>query len=280
MSFGSVLLDVPQGQCLRLQSPTLPGAELSATEDLVLQACDHSMGAARAKIAGLIDMIKKPWRCVMQILKKLSWLSCLVLVLGVMTNEAFAQRGGRGSLTRTRFELATLPEVQAELKLSDEQKKIATDLLAKQREKLQAIPRGGDFQAMRAEFLKINSELEAEFTPKLDETQQARMNGLLAQVNGAVSLLDPAIAGAIEVTDEQLAKLKSVNDANRAARREAFQSFQNLSDEGRQEAIKMMTEKENKALLAVLSDDQKKKYEELKGAELKIDQSPLRQGRG
>ena len=41
-----------------------------------------------------------------------------------------------------------------------------------------------------------------------------------------------------------------------------------------------LTERQNKALLATLSEDQQKKYEELKGEALTIDQAPLRQGRG
>ncbi len=32
---------------------------------------------------------------------------------------------------------------------------------------------------------KLNAEFDTEFLAKLDEAQQTRMNGLLAQVNGA-----------------------------------------------------------------------------------------------
>ncbi len=82
-------------------------------------------------------------RSVMQILKQLSWLVCSMIIVTSMTNEAFAQRGGgRGPQTRTRYELATLPEVQGDLKLNDEQKKLATDLLAKQREKTTVVRSG------------------------------------------------------------------------------------------------------------------------------------------
>ncbi len=62
------------------------------------------------------------------------------LVAVAATADVFAQSGNGGGLfrlvniPRTRYELATLPEVQAELKLNDAQKKLATDLLAKQRE--------------------------------------------------------------------------------------------------------------------------------------------------
>lgn len=201
---------------------------------------------------------------------------CLVSML---SSVSLAQRGGfggRGAQTRARYELATLPEVQAELKLTDEQKKLAADLLAKQREKRQSFGQGGDFQAMRTEMAKMNTEFDAEFTGKLDDTQKARMHGLIAQVNGAAALLDAAISKALQINDEQTKKLKAVNEANMAARREAMSGLQDSTPEQRQEAMTKLAEKENKSLLAEITEDQKKKFEELKGAALTIDQSPLR----
>ena len=184
--------------------------------------------------------------------------------------------GGRGPQTRARYELATLTEVQAELKLNDEQKKIAKDLLAKQREKRQSFTQGGDFQAMRAEIAKMNVEFDAEFMAKLDEKQNARMHGLIAQVNGAAALMDPAIAKALGVTDEQMKKLKATNDANIAARREAMAGLQDMTPEQRAEAMTKLADKESKLLFADAGDELKKKLEDLKGTALTIDQAPLR----
>jgi hypothetical protein len=146
----------------------------------------------------------------MQMQKKLCWLIGAIILFSAMSDESFAQRGGgRGPQTRTRFELATLPEVQGDLKLSDQQKSLATELLTKQREKRQSFGQGGDFQAIRAEITKLNIELDAQYMAALDKSQQDRMNGLLAQVNGPVSLLDATIAGVMGITEEQMAKLNS-----------------------------------------------------------------------
>ena len=214
---------------------------------------------------------------------------CGLAVCASTANIAFAQRGGggggRGITARARFELATLPEVQADLKLNDEAKKLATELLAKQREKRAAAFGGGGGggagggAAMQAEMAKMNAEFDAQLTAKLDATQNTRLNGLLAQVNGPSAMLDPEIAKSLKLSDEQLGKLKSVNDENRAARREAMTGFQDKSQEERTAAIAKLTEKENTALLAAVSEDLKKKFEELKGTALKIDQSPLRMPR-
>ena len=209
---------------------------------------------------------------------------CGLVAVAATADVAFAQSGGRG-MPMTRYELATLPEVQAELKLNDAQKKLATDLLAKQREKRAAAGGpgggggGGDFAAMQAEMAKMNAEFDAELLAKLDDTQKSRMHGLLAQANGAAALLDAAIAKAMQLGEEQVAKLKSVNDANRAARREAMAGLQDMSQEERQAAMAKLTEKENATLLATMSDEQKKKFDSLKGAELKMDFAPLRPAR-
>ena len=227
----------------------------------------------------------------MSLAKHLSLAFCGLIVCATTAGVTHAQRGGgggRGGLggqqTRTRFELATLPEVQADLKLNDEQKTLAADQLAKQREKRAALaPAGGGgggggagFAAMQAEITKMNTELDAAFVAKLDDAQKSRMHGLIAQVNGAAALLDPDIAKALDVNEEQLGKLKSANDANRTARREAMQGFQDMSPEQRTEAIAKLTASESKSLMGLMTEAQVKKLEALKGAALTIDQTPLR----
>ncbi len=209
---------------------------------------------------------------------------CGLVTVSMFANDAMAQRGGgRGQATRARYALATLPEVQTELKMNDEQKKLATELLAKQREKMASFGGGGgggDFAAMQAEMAKLNTELDGQLESKLDDAQKKRLNGLLAQVNGAAALLDASIAKAMQLNEEQIGKLKAANESNRSARREAMAGFQDMSQEERQAAMTKLTEKENGALLATLTEEQKKKFEELKGTPLKIDQTPLRGGRG
>lgn len=52
-----------------------------------------------------------------------------------------------------------------------------------------------------------------------------------------------------------------------------------MSQEFRQAAMTKLTDKENAALLATLSDEQKKKFDGLKGVELKMDFTSLRPAR-
>gem|GEM_PF-1968679 len=234
-------------------------------------------------------------RLMMYLSRNISLAICGLVAVAATADVAFAQSGGGGggrlvNMPRTRYELATLPEVQAELKLNDAQKKLATDLLAKQREKRAAENRqfaaagglrggggggGVDIAALQAEMAKMNAEADAELIAKLDNTQKSRMNGLIAQADGAVALLDAVIAKTMQLGEEQVAKLKSVNDANRAARPDWMLGLQGMSQEERQAAGAKLIEKENATLLAIISEEQKKKFDSLKGAELKMDFAPL-----
>ncbi len=195
--------------------------------------------------------------------------------------------GGRGQQTRTRFELATLPEVQADLKLTDEQKKLASDQLAKLREKqASAAPGGGGgggggaaIQAARAEMTKMGIELDATFVAKLNDSQNSRMNGLIAQVNGAAALMDSAIAKELAISEEQSGKLKSASEANQIARRELMQEMQGKSPEEMTPAMTKLTADQTKSLMGLLTEAQVKKFETMKGAALTIDMAPLRPAR-
>ena len=126
---------------------------------------------------------------------------------------------------------------------------------------------------------KMNTEMDAVFVEKLNVVQKTRMNGLIAQVNGGAAVLDPAIAKAMELSTELIGKLKSVNDSNQTARREAQQGFGDMSPEQRTEANAKLTVSENKSIMALLSEAQVKKLESIKGAALTIDQTPLRPAR-
>ena len=240
-------------------------------------------------------------RLMMYLSKYFSLAICGLVAVAVTADVAFAQSGGGGggrSLPRTRYELATLPEVQAELKLNDAQKKLATDLLAKQREAAADETRtagaaGGGFRlgkgggvdfpalaALQAEIAKMNAEADAELIAILDEPQKSRMNGLIAQADGAVALMDAAIAKTMQLGEEKVAQLKSVNYSIRLAQLEMLGSgMQQMSREERQTTMTKLTEKWNASLLDIISDEQKKKFDSLKGAELKMDFATLRQAR-
>jgi len=199
---------------------------------------------------------------------KLLWIVTGLALWSISGQTLLAQQA------RTRLELTSLTEVQNELKLTDEQKKLVGELLAKFRE---GAPANGQVdKEARAARVKQVAKLNTELVEKLTDAQKTRLNGLLIQVNGAVAAIDPVIANALQLSPDELAKLRSANQANQTARRQSADGQKDLKPKERQEAMKKLLAKEGEALMALLTEDQKKKLEELKGMPLTIDQAPLR----
>lgn len=206
------------------------------------------------------------------------WIIMSVLMMTLfVAQDVWAQRG-RGMFGANRVQLASLEKVQTELKLTDEQKKLAQELSDKfvedRREVFQANS-GGDFAAMREQVTKLGDEATATLTAKLDEGQQKRLTELYVQVNGTNALFDQVVSAGLKISDEQKPKLAEARQANFDAMRAAFQDTQNMSDDERREAFAKLRSEGDTRLLAVLNDQQKSDFEKMKGVELELDLSSL-----
>jgi hypothetical protein len=208
-----------------------------------------------------------------------------MVAVGVMTilmisTPAQAQRG-RVFGPVSRFELATLEPVKAELKLSDTQQAKATELAEKLRsERRAARDAGGDSASIREKTTKLTKELTEQFVATLDESQRQRLTGIFIQVNGASALQDDAVAAALNITDAQKQKLADLRDSFAEANRNAFQDFQNLSDDERREKLAALRNDQNEKAMAELTAEQREKIATIKGAPVEVDLSSLRGGRG
>lgn len=137
------------------------------------------------------------------------------------------------------------------------------------------------FEQQRAERAK---EEKARLAEILLPEQMKRLNEIFVQVSGTGALEDEDIAKEIGINEAQKTKLQQVRDQNReafgAAMREMFQGGGGGGG-GNFEANRAKMDELRKAndakLLAVLSPDQQKKFEELKG---KPFQMPEGFGRG
>lgn len=212
------------------------------------------------------------------------WATCALLVFTCAINTHAQQRGGGMRMQSvSRVQLATLSEVESDTKLTADQKSLAKSLKekldAKRAEAMGGGGGGGPNQEARAAMAKMSTELDTEFAAKLDDGQKKRFSGLLLQVNGVSAVMDEQISKELGLNEDTVKKLKEVNQENMTARREAMQSAQGGSREEMMEAMRKLNEKSDAALLAVLSDAEKKKLEELKGSKLEIDTAPLRQRR-
>jgi Spy/CpxP family protein refolding chaperone len=152
--------------------------------------------------------------------------------------------------------LLRIEKVQEDLKLTAEQK-----------EKLQGLARGPEAEKQVAEIL----------TPE----QTKRLHQIRLQVAGPAALGDPEVVKALEITEEQQAKLREVQQQARASMMGGPQGGGELTPEQRQEmrTKREQARKELQAkLLEVLTPQQREKFEKMLGPKVEIDLMQMRPG--
>jgi Spy/CpxP family protein refolding chaperone len=99
----------------------------------------------------------------------------------------------------------------------------------------------------------------------LDEAQKKRLGEMFLWVNGGFALIDKGIAATLDLTDEQKASVKEIDSERRKAVMEGM-----TSGPSGLKGLKKKMEECGAKMLAVLTPDQAKKLEELKGKEFKF----------
>jgi hypothetical protein len=220
------------------------------------------------------------------------WVAAVLFAAGaVAVIEAQPPRGGMGGMFGgggVNTLVLSNPALQAELKVTGDQKEKLRPLADKQQE-LQR--RGfemfkeaaGDKERMKELFAenrekqeKFQEELKAELGKVLTADQQARLKQIGRQVAGVRAFADEEVAAALKLTDEQKGKIKGIGDDLAKDMREVFGGGgkggfgKGGFDPDRMAENQKKMEKLNKAALAeveeVLTDDQKKTWKELVGA--------------
>jgi Spy/CpxP family protein refolding chaperone len=233
-------------------------------------------------------------------LKRLGMVSLAVLVM-VAAAEAQPGQGGRGrgpgGFGRGGFGgfggggymgLVRIEPVQTELKVTEEQKASIDKLVEEQRaaREQERGDRGGqdrpNFQdlsdeeraARMEEFRKQAAERETKSREQLaailDDGQMQRLKQISIQLQGTQALSDEEVAKELALTDLQK---EEIADTREEANREMFEQMRELFQPGQQdgdrEANRAKMEELRKAadekVLANLSDDQKQKFEAMKG---------------
>jgi Spy/CpxP family protein refolding chaperone len=212
--------------------------------------------------------------------------------LAVAQNEGKRPRGNRGGgpggpggmmgpVPMAR--LATDEKVQEALKLSSEQKdkikKINDDVRDDMRKEFE---NGG--RPDREKMRKVMDDASEKLGKALDEGQQKRLMGVFVQVNGPIALVDRSVEKALNITDEQRDKLHELLAPPREGRGDRGAAKGEGRGEGKGEAkgeggagsFRERREKMEKEAMAVLTSDQKKKLEEMKGEKVEVDMSKLR----
>jgi Spy/CpxP family protein refolding chaperone len=189
-------------------------------------------------------------------------------------------RGGRGATS-----LLFIPEVQKELSLDQAQ----IDLLQGLRQQ-RGTGNGQDTQNLspeerRQRYTQLRAEQDKKIAEILNAKQVKRLKELEIQQAGYRSLERKEVADQLKLSSAQQQQIQTIVEADREAMRAAFQGFrsqngQRPSDADRQAAFQKFQEQRKATdakLAAVLTDSQKKQFDQLKGAPFTF---PQRQRRG
>jgi delta 1-pyrroline-5-carboxylate dehydrogenase len=178
-------------------------------------------------------------------------------------------------------------KVQKELELVDDQKTKLTKLGEETRTAMME-----SFGALRdlsdeergpkmQQLMKDNQEkTQKKLAEILMPNQLERIKQIQLQAEGAMALFNPDVVKALTVTDEQQKKLNTIRDELQTKMREARQGMQDLSQEERQAKMQKMRDEQNAKLLEVLTQEQRDKFEKMKGEKVDIDFSTLMRGPG
>jgi len=205
----------------------------------------------------------------MKWLAKTAALAALLLI----TVGAFAQGGGGqgrrfGMMMNNPVFLLRSPDVQTDLKLTDDQKAKLTKIYEEQRaarENAQASGQQPDRDTMRKMMEDSIAQINAILTPD----QQARLKQIFIQTQKNRAITNPDVQDQLGLTSDQKDKIKDLNEKFTAAQMELFQRGREADDSTR-EQIRAERQKNEETLETelgkVLTPDQVQKLKELGGA--------------
>jgi Spy/CpxP family protein refolding chaperone len=184
--------------------------------------------------------------------------------------------------------LLGVTKVQEELELSDEQKTDLRKVGEEAREQLRGLFTGaGNFRDLseeernkrmaeiREKSAAANKEIQKKVEGVLLEHQVARLKEISLQVRGLAALQDAEVQTALGISADQKEQLTKVSEENREKFRSLFQGGQGGNREEARERFEQARKEANDRTLAVLTAEQKDKFEKMQGEKIEID---LRQG--
>jgi len=206
--------------------------------------------------------------------------------------------GGGGGGVMSMLTLLRNEKVQGEVKITDEEKAALEKAGEKIREMSAPAGGGGGFQnfrdmseedrakmmeEMQARMKKAGEAAREELEGILPPEKLSRLLGIFIQNSQMQQVLtNPLVVDELALTDEQKEKVTKAGtemmEEMRAAMTELFSGGGGGDRAAMQTKMEEFRKKGEEKYLAVLTDDQKKKLEELKGAEFKL--SPEELGRG
>ena len=206
-------------------------------------------------------------------------------VLALLTAPAHAQ-GGRGFGPGGGPFMLMAPNVQKELKLSDDQigkvQETVRGIMEKHQDDMEALrDASNEERPAKARVLRktLNDEVKKELA--LSTEQSKRFDQISLQSMGLQAFFEPTVLEKLDLTADQKSKVREIGEAAREANRGAFNK--DASEEERTEARKKMvaSQRENMSKVhALLTDDQKKAWKDLIGDRVEINVPARRPNNG
>lgn len=200
-------------------------------------------------------------------------------LVAMLAAPALAQQGkgqGQGGRRGGGFGmggpgLVTIPAVQEELKITDEQKGKLEEVTATFREEMQGlrekladVPQGERMSRMRELMTEVNAKGHKELETILKPEQMKRFKEIELQARGVEAFADKEVHKALSVTEEQAGKIETALSELNEKRRTIFQDAQGDFQAAMGKVRELQTETREK-VMGLLKDDQKAKYKELTG---------------
>lgn len=168
-------------------------------------------------------------------------------------------------------------DVQKDLKLSNDQKSKLRALQESMREEMQSMFQngggGGDRQAMMDQMRKMQEDHEKKVLAVLTDAQTKRLKQIALQLGGPRALMSEETKKALKITPAQAKKMEDAAQKHQEANRALFQKMRDGSvDREQGNAAREKNDKAlEKALMDILTAEQKKQLTEMKGEPFKAD---------
>jgi len=175
------------------------------------------------------------------------------------------------------------PQVQQELKLTEEQRDKVSALSEQLREKFRGLGqelRGLSPEEREKRVQAVNEEVEKELAKVLKKEQLQRLRQIALQVEGLAALARPEIAKQVGLTEEQQRKIEEILREANEKRRALFQQGPPADRQAMFREMQKIREWVDEQIGKLLTEQQKKKWQELIGEPFKLEFRPFGGPRG
>jgi hypothetical protein len=167
-----------------------------------------------------------------------------------------------GYTSSTRFMMLMQPDVRKEIKLSKDQDKAIQEFLKNAQSNPSSMA-----GVMNMNMVNPAGALPEPVSSKFEASQLQRLEELFLQFNSGLALMDPAVAKALELTEEQSAK---VNEIGYEAGAEVQKLMMNMRSQSAANKLKETRKAYAEKLLEILTAGQKAKFVEMSGKPFKF----------